>query len=199
MSRARLTVIAAAVLLAGSGAGCGSDDDERVDASAPDFAVELPAGWEARDEEDREEVGEFGLDFASDQLGLPDGAPVSFDVQALWTETEVVDEFRTNINVIREQLPAGISPQRYLELSASQIEATAAFTDVSEITDGPEVDGEPSSQLTYSAGQGPPVRLRLVTVFHGDAAYNVTLTSLEDRFAEAEADLGEIVGSWSWD
>jgi hypothetical protein len=195
-----LARIAAALLAAALLTACGDDDDddERVSASAPDFSVELPDGWEEQDAGTREAIGEQGIENLGEQGGLPENAQFAVDVQAVWSVTEPSEEFTTNVNVFAEGV-APLTPARYLRVSIQQLGASGLATEVGTPAAGPDVDGEPSQEVEYSAAQeGLDLRLRLVTVFHDGNAYNVTLSALPDDFDAASADLDEILASWAW-
>lgn len=199
MALRRGAVAALCAALALVAVGCGQDD-ERVEAGAPDFTVELPAGWEEGDADTREEVGETGIEEFGDEIGVSEDAQFAIDVQAVWAQAEPVDGVTTNINVFREELN-GVSPSDYFAISEQQLRAATGFvTGAGPLLEGPSVGGEPSRTVDYSAApaQGQTARLRLVTVIRGGAAYNITLTASPGAFESAASDLDAIIASWSW-
>ncbi len=172
-------------------AGCGGDEQDQVEGTGYVYAV--PDGWEEEDGGDLD-VGPF----------RPDSLVVG--------ETE--DDFATNVNVIREDVPSGFTAAQYAEVNLAGLRdpAAAGFppkvaemlesVNPSGITEPRdiELDGEEAVEWEYRSTQrGRNLRVRQVAGVMGGAGYTVTLTALRDGFEDGSEALDEVVETWSWE
>jgi hypothetical protein len=193
MAIRRLLVPLAALALAL--AGC-SDEEQRVDGSGYTYAV--PDGWE----DASDEAG--GIDLPMEGL-LVDSAVIG----------DRVDDFTTNVNVVREGgLPAGATAREYSAVSLANLRDPAAAglpPDVVEqleaideeslsVTPGAELGGREAVEWEYRTSYpGQETRVRQVTAVRDGAGYTVTLTTVPDAFEDATPALDEVVDSWEWE
>jgi hypothetical protein len=176
-------------------AGCGGDDEDPVDGSGYTYSV--PDGWEDASDRAAEELEIGG--FRPDTLVIG----------------ESEDDFATNVNVIRENgVPNGVTAAQYAEVSLAGLRDPVAGglppevagtieqlnpRDISEPRDA-ELGGEEAAAWDYTSTQdGRDVRVRQVAAVIEGAAYTVTLTTLPDRFDEANEAFDEVVESWEWE
>ena len=195
-SRHRL-IAALALLLAAALVGCGDDDDGPDLTRAANFEVELPEGWSAADDETLQALARGALDVTGEELGR-DLSAARPEFLAAWSADEVVDGFRTNVNVFREPL-RGFTSRDYLRLNDQQLAQVGA--EVISNGPGPQVGGSASTEAEYeTAFEGSPtVRIRTLTLFREGDAYNITMTALPHQFADAIPDFDQIISSWVWD
>ena len=161
--------------------GCGGDDGSsggKDTVSGSGYSVELPTGWsDSTDEAEDVET------------------PVRFD-RVLSKKSQ--DGFATNVNVVRERAPEGITLDQVEEQFRRQIEGLGAtnLTPPEEI----EVDGEGAVARNYTLkGSGKTVRGRQIFSVHDDRVFTVSFTSLPERFEAERAEFQEILDSWRWD
>jgi hypothetical protein len=185
----------AAVLALAALAGCGGDDaEDPVDGSGYTYSV--PDGWEDASDRAGEELEIGG--FRPDTLVIG----------------ESEDDFATNVNVIRENgVPRAVTASQYAEVSLAGLRDPVAAglppevaqtveelnpRQISQPRDA-ELGGEEAASWDYTSTQdGRDVRVRQVATVMAGAGYTVTLTTLPDRFDEANEALDEVVESWDW-
>jgi hypothetical protein len=187
MATRRLGILLVGLALA----GCGGEEQDQVEGTG--YAYAVPDGWEEEDGDDLD-LGPF----------RPDSLVVG----------EAQDDFATNVNVIREDVPSGFTTAQYAEASLAGLRdpAGAGFppevaeriesvnpTGITEPRDI-ELDGEEAAEWEYrSTERGRNLRVRQVAGVMGGAGYTVTLTALRDGFEDGSEALDEVVETWSWE
>jgi hypothetical protein len=178
-------------------AGCGGEDEERVDGEGYSYAA--PEDWNDVSEELSDARG---LEFAGVR---PDTIVAG--------ETE--DDFATNVNVVADpglpdDLPSDVFAQANIEglrnparvnIPPEVADAIEAL-DVRELrrTGAVDLDGEEAVSWEYlSTPAGRDLRLRQIAVVLDGTGYTLTMTALPDRFEEGSDALDEVVESWTWD
>jgi hypothetical protein len=187
----------AALLALAALAGCGGDDDNEDPVDGSGYTYSVPDGWEDASNRAAEEIEIGG--FRPDTLVIG----------------ESEDDFATNVNVIREDgVPRAVTAAQYAEVSLAGLRDPVAAglppevartveelnpRQISEPRDA-ELGGEEAASWDYTSTQdGRDVRVRQVATVMAGAGYTVTLTTLQDRFDEANDALDEVVESWDWD
>jgi hypothetical protein len=190
--RSLLVPLAAMALALG---GC-SDEEQRVDGSGYTYAV--PDGWED----------------ASDEAG-----DIDLPMEGLLIDSAVtgdrVDDFTTNVNVVREGgLPAGATTREYAAVSLRNLRDPAAAglppdvarqleaideESLSE-TPGAELGGREAVEWEYRTSYpGQETQVRQVSAVRDGAAFTVTLTAVPDAFEDGIPAFEEVVASWEWE
>jgi hypothetical protein len=186
----------AALLALAALAGCGGDDDNEDPVDGSGYTYSVPDGWEDASNRAAEEIEIGG--FRPDTLVIG----------------ESEDDFATNVNVVREDgVPRAVTAARYAEVSLAGLRDPVAAglppevartveelnpRQISEPRDA-ELGGEEAASWDYTSTQdGRDVRVRQVATVMAGAGYTVTLTTLQDRFDEANEALDEVVESWDW-
>jgi hypothetical protein len=191
-----LVVPLAAVALALSGCSDDEEEEDRVDGSGYSYAV--PDGWEDASDE--------GSDI---DLGVPTTLVDSLVIG------ERVDDFTTNVNVVREMgLPAGTTARRYTQISLANLRDPAASgfpaevveqmegidQDSIEVVWDAELDGRNAVRWNYrTSAQGKETQIRQVSAVRDGVAYTVTLTAVPEAFEEGTEGFEELVYTWEWE
>ncbi|MCE0486308.1 PsbP-related protein [Ornithinimicrobium sediminis] len=163
-------------------------DDAAVTTSPPDDAestTEAPAPVTSADDAFSFEVPQEWSD-AGDQAGA--------DAVAAARADERTDDFFTNLVVVTEE------PISDLEEAIEEAAETIAGEDGShEMLEDIEIDGRTAYgyQLTRTVEDVDIVQVQR-WVEHEDSLYILTLSAAESRLEEAQAELEEILGSWTW-
>jgi hypothetical protein len=177
-------------------AGCSDEEEDRVDGSGYTYAV--PDGWQD----------------ASDEAG-----DIDLPMEGLLVDSAVtgdrVDDFTTNVNVVREGgLPAGATTREYAAVSLRNLRDPAAAglpPDVVEqleavdeeslsVTPGEDLGGRGAVEWDYrTTSSGQETRVRQLSAVRDRAAYTVTLTAVPEAFEDAVPALDEVVESWAWE
>ncbi|WP_375497276.1 DcrB-related protein [uncultured Jatrophihabitans sp.] len=106
--------------------------------------------------------------------------------------------FASNVNVVREDLPAGLDVESYRAKSLAGLRAAIAITDLTPSTKL-SVDGEDALEYSFTdTQQGRKLIQRQTVVLHGSSAYTITYTSTTVDFAASSAAAHSIVGSLRW-
>ena len=177
-------------------AGCGDDEGEGGSVSAPSFDAVLPSGWTEGDDSDVDNATELAtqgaataLDISADELNL--------EAEAVWFGSEA-DDFRTNINVLAEEIPPGLDEDKYVEVALGAVTALPGIEDLEDL-DPTQVDGEDAESIEYAAAPtGQDLRFRAVALVHNGLGFNITVSASESEFDDASDDLDEILASWEW-
>jgi hypothetical protein len=192
-----MRTLLAAIAVALAVAGCGDDEEERVEGTGYSYAV--PSGWDDVSDEAEDEPS---LEFAGVR---PDSLVVG----------EREDGFTTNVNVIREPgLPAAMTARQYARISIAGLRDPVAVgfpqelvdvveelqpTEISE-TRPAELGGKEAVAWGYLGRQGErTVRIRQVATVLDRSGYTVTLTATRERFQDELGALDEVADSWRWD
>ena len=177
-------------------AGCGEDEEEGGPVSAPSFDAVLPEGWTEGDDSDVEKATGLATQGAAAALGVS-ADQLNLEAEAVWFGPESED-FRTNINVLAEEIPPGLNDNQYVETSFGTVSQIPGIDDLEDL-DPTQVDGEEAESLEYSAApSGQELRFRAVALVHDGLGFNITATASEDQFDKASEDLDEILASWEW-
>jgi hypothetical protein len=191
MSRLLLLLLTAGVCLVA--AGCDEGDSEPLEESNEAYSLELPAGYEAIDEDTRDDVADSVESEAGESLGGEPALDLGF---AGAKERE--DGFATNINVVTESLPKGMTLEDYEEVSIENAPALGVTLegDPEPVTLG----GEPAFVFEGSVDSplDQDLHFRTVAAVHEGLAFSLTLTALEDRFDDEAGDLDAARDSWVW-
>ncbi|WP_229054325.1 hypothetical protein [Aeromicrobium sp. Leaf350] len=197
MTSRRLLVLPL-LLIAALLVGCGSDDPEPSDTSN---SSERGSGREADEDEestdDGERAGTDDFTFAIPE-GWTDNSTALPNAEIAYISSEVVDNFRTNINIIRTPGDK-MSISRFEELAISELEGEG-FTGVA--ADDPyEVDGVESPVVRADAVvEGVSYQTRQYYAQYEGAYYIITI-SFAPSASEAETvEVSEqIIDSWRWE
>jgi hypothetical protein len=131
-------------------------------------------------------------DVVEEELGF-DG---NFGIDAAFSK-DPEDGFRTNANVLIEQVPAKLTLADYQRITV----ANAAQFDVT-VIEGPTpttLGGDPAYELVAEEErEEQKTQFRSVSAIRPDGAYTVTLTALPEQFDEANAEFDEILASFRW-
>jgi hypothetical protein len=163
-------------------------DDAAVTTSPPDDAestTEAPAPVTSADDAFSFEVPQ-GWSDAGDQAGA--------DAVAAARADERTDDFFTNFVVVTEE------PISDLEEAIEEAAETIAGEEGShEMLEDIEIDGRTAYgyQLTRTVEEVDIVQVQR-WVEHEDSLYILTLSAAESRLEEAQAELEEILGTWTW-
>lgn len=183
-------------------AGCGSSD-EPVSVSGDGYTYTAPAGWE-------DLTGDAGK--IADALGAAGAEKTAKDIGATYdsivSDTEEIDSFRTNFNVITQKgLPSGVDSETLAKANASLFSDPAQAAQF--LPDGFQInyDGappkkttlgdEPAFALDYDATvNDSEIRATQLYVVRDGIAYIGTFTAPASAFEDQSGNLDAIVRSW---
>ncbi|MDX6586269.1 MAG: hypothetical protein QOI31_742 [Solirubrobacterales bacterium] len=189
--RAAALAVSGLILLA----GCG-EEGEGGPVSAPSFDAVLPAGWTEGDDSDVDNATGLATQGAAAALGVP-ADQLNLEAEAVWFGPESED-FRTNINVLAEEIPPSVGEDQYVETSLGTVSELPGIEGLEDL-DPIEVDGDAAESIEYSAAPaGQPLQFRAVALVHEGEGFNITVTGPDDEFDGASEDLDEILASWEW-
>jgi hypothetical protein len=197
LRRGTVAALAAAALVA----GCGDDEDSapEIGVSAAPYEVTLPDGWREGTEEEKEQLGlQAGAaveEAAGEELELPD-----VGLTSLWLRGEPALDTPSAV-VIREPIPDGVEPERFVSVSLENAERAFADQLVGATRQAPDstVAGEAAPTYDYRIRFGNrELAKRAVFIIRDGDAYTLTLTTTPPDFDGATAELDEILASWTW-
>jgi hypothetical protein len=191
-SHLTLAALLAAVLLAW---GCGGDKQQTATDEPPETgstAADVPAGY---------------VTFASPNRGYAIAHPADWEASAdyikigevggdAFISRDIEDGFKANVNVIREDLPDGMSADDYVEATLDMLEAQLNVDP--ERGDDVTVAGERASTFAYAATNGTVnYDVTQVVLVADGAAWILTLSTPEGKTPEYMPTFEAMYGSFS--
>ena len=132
--------------------------------SGPDYSIEYPTGWEIK-------KGIMGADSVG--FSPPEG---------------LNDTFRENVNVSLEELPAGMSKERYLEASIEKMGTMFGADNLGELQTT-WIGSEPGYVMEYRPTFGQlNLHNDIYIIIKGSSAYVITCSMLEGASRSQYAD-----------
>ncbi len=154
-------------------AGCGGGDGGSV--SGTGYEVTLAEGWK-------------------DGTDKVEGSVIRFDLLI----GKAGGTFNTNVNILRESVPDEVGLGDLRTIYRGQLDAVGA----TKITAAKALNVDDDDGFTYEydqkSPQGDELHGRQVAVIHKGRAHTITLTALASRFASANDEFDEMLGSWRW-
>lgn len=183
-------------------AACGENEPTTI--TGDGYSFEAPGGWTDASEDGEDLAGavrDQGEAAATVGAGNPDVVVFS---------DEQSGGFRTNLNVLTGEVPAGFDSRRLARSSAASLaapeQAERFLPGEQEIDyDGTpprrtSIGGETAFQLEYEMTTSEnEVRISQIYVVHGGTGYVATLTTAPDNFDSGVSDLGRIVDTWEFE
>jgi hypothetical protein len=193
--------IAGTVLLGACSSGGPSEDEDTPspnETRSPTQATGSPGGTTTSEGD----LQQYESDEHGFSLGYPDGWTLQ-DLQdspadvALAADQSEVDGFAENVNVLVQQVPEGLTLDRYTQASKQGLESLEGFQLGSE--GSTSLGGEPATWLEYEAvQQGVLLQFWQVWTVRGPKAYVVTYTGRGEGFDTFRMDVETIVRSFEF-
>jgi hypothetical protein len=195
-----LGVLLVVLLLTGCGGSDGdsADDPQKVD-ETPDlaqyevpsagFSVGVPPNWEALSADEhptQEQIEELLGDNPALQPYLEAMAGEDSLIKFMAIDPDAGSDVSTNLNVVVESPPAGITREQYFDASRAQVDQIAPESEI----DAEQVSlpaGE-ALRVSYEHSQfGSPLGVVQYVLFEGGKGYTLTFTTLPDELSRRAA------------
>jgi hypothetical protein len=178
-------------------AGCGGDDGEeprkvgesadltQYEVASSGFSVGVPPGWETVSADDRPTKAELEELFADDPQIQPFLDAMSGEdslIKFMALDSDAAGGFPTNLNVVVESPPSGVTQEQYWEATRDQIDRVFAEIDVE--FDQASLPAGNALRLSYDHSRTPTgVQVSVIqyVLFEGGTGYTLTYTTLPDE------------------
>lgn len=175
-------------------AGCGGDDGEepqkvgetadltQYEVASAGFSVGVPRRWETVSADDRPSAEELEEVFGDDPALRPFLDAMAGEdslIKFMALDPDAAGGFPTNLNVVVESPPAGVTREQYFEATRGQIEQLFSSTDVE--FDQVSLPAGEALRLSYDHSKTPNgVQVAVVqyVLFEGGTGYTLTFTTL---------------------
>lgn len=196
----RRTALVALAMTGALLAGCGSDDSD-ADTDPTPSAEETTDSDKDEAEDDGERVGTDDFTFV-----LPEGwedisdRPAAGPAEVAYADSEVIDDFQNNINVIRTPGVPDYDVDELEDQAISELEAAGIFENVT-AQDNYEVDGVDVPVVSAEATtSGITYVARQYYALHDDALYVITVSFAPSVSEDDQQDIAEdLVDTWRWE